>query len=111
MKKILMLCFIGVLAACTNTVKTEKNSDELVMVKSQPKNCVYLSKIEVEASVYSHDDAMQFLKNRIAAENKNKKGNVFWIEKDQQEQNEWVMFGPEYKYFMTAHLYNCPFIE
>jgi hypothetical protein len=34
-------------------------------------------------------------------------GNVFWLEKDTKEQNSWVMFGPEYKYMMTARVYDC----
>ena len=36
-----------------------------------------------------------------------KTGNVFWLERDEKQQNSWVMFGPEYKYIMTARVYDC----
>lgn len=105
MKKILMFGMVCFVAACTNSVKPENNSDKLVLAKSEPKNCVYLYKMDAEASVYSHDDAIQYLKNRIAAQGKS--GNVFWLERDETVQNTWVMFGPEYKYLMTARVYDC----
>ena len=105
MKKIFLICFVGALAACTHAIKPENNSDSLMMVKSVPSNCVYLYKLDAEASVYSHDDAIQYLKNRIAEQNKT--GNVFWLERDETVQNTWVMFGPEYKYLMTARVYDC----
>ena len=109
MKKIIMLGLVGVLAACNNTVKPQENADDLILVKSEPKNCVYLYKMDADASFYSHDDAVQYLKNRIAAQNKT--GNVFWLSKDEKIQNEWVMFGPEYKYSLTAKVYDCPITE
>ena len=109
MKKLLLFGLLGVLAACNNTVKPENDSDSLVMVNQEPKGCFFLYKIDVDAAFYSHDDAVQYLKNRIMAQPK--PGNVFWVEKDVKEQNDWVMFGPEYKYIMTARVYNCPFAE
>ncbi len=105
MKKILMIGFVAMLAACTNTVKPEYEKDNLVQLKQEPRNCTYLYKLNADASVYSHDDAIQYLKNRIAEQNKS--GNAFWLEKDEKQQNDWVMFGPEHRYVMTARVYDC----
>lgn len=105
MKKFILLGLVGVLAACNNTVAPEKSEIDLIQVKQEPKSCVYLYKIDADAAFYSHDDALQYLKNRIIAQEKT--GNVFWLAKDEKEQNSWVMFGPEYKYNMTAHVYDC----
>lgn len=106
MKKIILCSVVALLAACNNTVKPENNSDKLVLVNVEPKGCTYLYKMDADASFYSHDDAVAYLKNRIASQNKT--GNVFWLEKDKKEQNSWVMFGPEYKYSLTARVYDCP---
>ena len=105
MKKVLALGLVALVAACNNTVKVENNTDNLILVKSEPRNCDYLYKIDVDASFYTHNDAIQYLKNRIMFENS--LANVFWLEKDEKQQNDWVMFGPEYKYIMTARVYNC----
>ena len=109
MKKILLSLMFLTLAGCNNTVKPENSSDNLVLVKQEPKGCVFLYKMNADASFYSHDDAVQYVKNRIMEQPK--QGNVFWLEKDEKQQNSWVMFGPEYKYIMTARVYNCPFAE
>lgn len=105
MKKILLIGLIAVLAACNHTIKPENNSDKLVLVNTEPKGCVYLYKIDADSSFYSHDDAVQYLRNRIMEQQKT--GNVFWLEKDETEQNSWVMFGPEHKYIMSARVYDC----
>lgn len=105
MKKIIMFGMVCLLAACTHAIKPENNSDKLIQVKSAPAGCVYLYKLDAEASVYSHDDAISYLKNRIAEQAKT--GNVFVLERDETVQNTWVMFGPEYKYLMTARVYDC----
>ena len=109
MKKFIIFSVCLLLAACTNTIKPENDSDKLTQLKSEPINCVYLYKINVESAVYSHDDAVQYLKNRIAEQKKT--GNAFWVEKDEKQQNSWVMFGPEYKYLMTARVYDCAVAE
>ena len=92
-------------AACTNTVKVDDGADALVQLNNKPNNCVYLYKLDAEASLYSHDDAIRYLKNRIVAQNKS--GDAFWLERDETVQNSWVMFGPEHKYLMTARVYDC----
>lgn len=104
MKKIfglLLLC----LSACTNTVKVDAGADSLVQLDTQPTNCMYLYKMDVDVSLYSHDDAVRYLKNRIVAQNKS--GNYFWLERDDAVKNDWIIFGPEYKYIMTARVYDC----
>ena len=105
MKKLILCTFVLLLTACNHTIKSENDSDKLVLVNKEPRNCIYLYKMDADASFYSHDDAVAYLKNRIAAQNKT--GNVFWLEKDEKQQNSWVMFGPEYKYSMTARVYDC----
>ena len=106
MKKLFLICFVGLLAACNHTVKPENDSDKLVLVDVAPKGCLYLYKIDADAEFYSHDDAIQYLKNRIATQGKG--GNVFWLERDEKQQKSWFMFGPEYKYSLTARVYDCP---
>ena len=109
MKKIIVCLTLGLLAACSNTVKVENDSDKLVLVDKEPKGCVFLYKINADASFYSYEDAVAYLKNQIA--NTGKTGNVVWLEKDEKQQNSWVMFGPEYKYIMTARVYDCANLE
>ena len=105
MKKIILSVLLLSVAACTNTVKVDDGADALVQLNNKPNNCVYLYKLDAEASLYSHDDAIRYLKNRIVAQNKS--GNAFWLERDETGQNSWVMFGPEHKYLMTARVYDC----
>lgn len=106
MKKIFLFVALLSVAACTNTVKPEDGADMLIQLNSVPEsNCVFVYKLDAEASLYSHDDAIRYLKNQIVAQNK--PGNVFFLERDETVQNSWVMFGPEYKYLMTARVYDC----
>ena len=70
MKKIILCSVVALLVACNNTVKPENNSDKLVLVNVEPKGCTYLYKMDADASFYSHDDAVAYLKNRIASQNK-----------------------------------------
>lgn len=109
MKKIALFGLLALLTACNHTIKPENDADKLVQLNAEPKNCVYLYKLDADVSVYSHDDAVQYVKNRIAQQHKT--GNAFWLEKDETKQNSWVMFGPEYKYFMTARVYDCAVVE
>ncbi len=104
MKKLFALLLLCV-SACTNTVEPLNGADALVQLESQPKNCMYLYKIDVDASMYSRDDAIRYLKNRIVAQNKS--GNHFWLERDNAIKNDGAVFGPEYKYMMTARVYDC----
>ena len=108
MKK--LLCVLGtlLLVGCNHTVKPEEGSDKLFLLNTEPTACVYLYKINVDASFYSHDDAVAYLKNQII--NTGKTGNVLWLESDEKQQNSWVMFGPEYKYSLVARVYNCQII-
>ena len=104
MKRIFGLLLLCV-SACTNTVDVSDGADALVQLDNAPKNCMYLYKIDVDASMYSHDDAIRYLKNRIVAQNKS--GNHFWLERDAAIKNDGAIFGPEYKYMMTARVYDC----
>ena len=106
MKKILLCVFVGILAACTSAVKPVDAAGYFLVIDFKPRNCVYLYKMDVTAEYYSRDDAIQYLKNQVAEQNKS--GNVIWLERIEKVQNDWIMFGPEYKYNMTAHVYECP---
>ena len=105
MKKIFLICVIGLLAACNNTVKPVSNAENFKIVETEPQNCVFLYKMNAVAEFYSREDAIQYLKNQIAEQNKS--GNVIWLERAYKVQKEWVMFGPEYKYDMVARVYDC----
>ena len=105
MKKIFLCGLVCLLVACNNTVEPMSGADKLVVVDTAPANCVYLYKMSAEAEFYSHDDAIQYLKNQIVTTGRS--GNVVWLEVDDKQQKSWVMFGPEYKYNMVARVYDC----
>jgi len=93
------------LAACTNYVK--KESDSLVKLAVEPKNCALLYTMDADANFYSEDDATRYVENQIVK----KGGNAFFIIKKEKHQNEWKMFAPEYSYAITANVYDCPAVK
>lgn len=101
MKKILLISVLTI-AACTNYVKLE--SDVLVRLTAEPKNCTLLYTMDADANFYSEDDAVRYLENQIVK----KGGNSFFVTKKEKHQNEWKMFAPEYSYAITANVYDCP---
>lgn len=105
MKKLVLIGLVSVLAACASSVKPQGNTETLVQVPNVQKNCVYLYKVSADREAYSHEDAVQYLKNQIAAQNKT--GNVFWLEKDEKEKVDGAVFGPKYRYLLTARVYDC----
>lgn len=104
MKKFMLIGVLASLAACAN-VKPADDTDVLMQLPEKPTNCIYLYKVGVEAQVDSREDAIQYLKNRIAAEHKT--GNSFWIETEDRYDNAWGAFRPKYKYTLGARVYDC----
>lgn len=105
MKKFIFL-FLG-LSACSGLVKNENGSEYLKQLDAEPVGCVYLYKIESETSVYDADDARRYMENSIV--DKARGGNAYWITSQRTKPNEWVFFGPERSFIVTANVYNCPF--
>ena len=106
MKKILLsFLFVG-LCACSGLVKNENGSQYLVQLDSEPIGCTYLYKLESEVSVYDADDARRYLENRIV--DQARPGNAYWIVSQRTKPNEWVIFGPERAFVLTANVYDCP---
>ena len=106
MKKFLSVFCVLVLAACGGMIKNENGSEFLTQLDSEPIGCTYLYKIESEASVYDADDARRYLENRIADQARS--GNAYWITSQRTRPNEWVIFGPERAFILTANVYDCP---
>lgn len=106
MKKFLSVFCVLVLAACGGMIKNENGSEFLTQLDSEPIGCTYLYKIESEASVYDADDARRYLENRIADQARS--GNAYWITSQRTRPNEWVVFGPERAFILTANVYDCP---
>lgn len=106
MKKILFCILCLTVTACTNAIKNENGSENLMHLTAEPTNCVFLYKISSDASVYSAEDAQRYMENQIAKQPAG--GNAYFIINSEKEQNSWVMFGPEHKYLMTAKVYDCP---
>lgn len=106
MKKLFSVFAIFALAACSNLIKNENGSEFLTQLDGEPMGCTYLYKIESEASVYDADDARRYLENRIADQARG--GNAYWITSQRTRPNEWVIFGPERAFILTANVYDCP---
>ena len=106
MKKIAIFSFVLALTGCGGFVKNQNGSEYLVKLDSEPSGCVYLYKIESEVSVYNADDARRYLENRIA--DQSRPGNAYWVTSQRTRPNEWVIFGPERAFILTANVYDCP---
>ena len=107
MKKIFAGLVVLALAACGGMIKNENGSELLTKLDGEPAGCVYLYKIESEVSVYDSDDARRYLENRIADQARG--GNAYWIVSQRTRPNEWVIFGPERSFVLTANVYDCPY--
>lgn len=106
MKRELIFCMcIGMLTACTNSIKNENNSEMLIRLNSEPTDCKFLYKLNTNVSVYSEQDAVRYMENRIVEQQN--PGNAYMLVNKDVLQNEWVMFGPEHKYNLTAKVYDC----
>lgn len=106
MKKILSGLFALALCACGNMIKNENGSEFLTQLDAEPIGCTFLYKLESEVSVYDEDDARRYLENRIA--DQARPGNAYWITSSRTRPNEWVIFGPERSFVLTANVYDCP---
>lgn len=107
MKKYFGFIFALALCACGNMIKNENNSQFLTQLDAEPIGCTFLYKIESEVSVYDADDARRYLENRIADQARG--GNAYWIVSQRTRPNEWVIFGPERSFVLTANVYDCPY--
>ena len=107
MKKYFAFIFALALCACGNMIKNENGSQFLTQLSAEPIGGTFLYKIESEVSVYDADDARRYLENRIADQARG--GNAYWIVSQRTRPNEWVIFGPERSFVLTANVYDCPY--
>lgn len=107
MKKYFAAFLTLALCACGNMIKNENGSQFLTQLSAEPIGCTFLYKIESEVSVYDSDDARRYLENRIADQARG--GNAYWIVSQRTRPNEWVIFGPERSFVLTANVYDCPY--
>ena len=94
------------LVACGGYIKNENGSQYLTKLDAEPIGCTFLYKLEAEVSVYDADDARRYLENRIV--DQARPGNAYWIVSQRTRPNEWVIFGPERAFILTANVYDCP---
>ena len=106
MKKIIAFLACVALASCGGMIKNENGSEFITQLDAEPIGCTYLYKLESEVSVYDADDARRYLENRIA--DQARPGNAYWITSQRTRPNEWVIFGPERSFILTANVYDCP---
>ena len=109
MKKILSLVAVLLtVAGCGGFIKNQNGSENLTQLTEEPTGCVFLYKLESEVSVYDVDDARRYLENRIV--DQARPGNAYWITSQRTKPNEWVIFGPERAFVLTANVYDCPYV-
>jgi hypothetical protein len=107
MKKILALTLSLALVACSNLIENRNGSENIRKLNAEPDGCVFLYKLETEVSVYDMSDARRYMENKIS--DQARPGNAYWITSQRTHPNEWVVFGPERAFVLTANVYNCPF--
>ncbi|MBP5485944.1 MAG: hypothetical protein J6Y07_04545 [Alphaproteobacteria bacterium] len=104
----LLTCLL-ILGGCGGYIKNENGSEYIKQLDGEPIGCIFLYKLESEVSVYDQDDARRYLENRIA--DQARPGNAYWIVSQRTRPNEWVLFGPERAFVLTANVYECPNIH
>ena len=103
-KKTLFLLLL--LGACTGWIEKKPETSMLVQVRDEPVGCEFLYRLEVDALVYSEDDAIAYLENRIV--DQARKGNTYWIVSIRTTPKEWKVFGEDRSYVITTNVYKCP---
>ena len=107
MKKVFAIASVVLaLSACGGLIKNENGSEFITQLDAEPIGCTYLYKLESEVSVYDAEDARRYMENRIA--DQARPGNAYWITSQRTRPNEWVIFGPERTFILTANVYDCP---
>lgn len=106
MKKIFSVFALLLVFGCSNMIQNENGSEFIIRLETKPTGCTFLYKLEADVSVYSIEDAYRYLENRIAEQNRS--GNAYWVVSQKTRQNNWVMFGPERSFVLTANVYDCP---
>jgi hypothetical protein len=95
-----------ILSGCTGLVERNPDAASIIQVKDEPIGCQFLYRLEVDTLVYSKEDAIVYLENRIV--DQVRRGNVYWLVSIRTNPKEWKFFGQERSYIMTANVYKCP---
>ncbi|MDR2269154.1 MAG: hypothetical protein LBD94_03140 [Rickettsiales bacterium] len=94
------------LCACTGLVKRNPEAANITQLKDEPIGCQFLYRLEVDTLVYSKEDAITYLENRIV--DQARRGNAYWLVSIRTNPKEWKFFGEERSYILTANVYKCP---
>jgi hypothetical protein len=94
------------LSACTGLIQQKPEAKLLVRLRDEPIGCQFLYRLEVDALVYSQEDAVTYLENRIV--DQARKGNSYWIVSIRTDPKEWKFFGEDRSYILTSNVYRCP---
>ena len=100
------LALFLLLAACVEAVEKAPGTENLIPIHDEPVGCRLLYRLEVDALTRDKNDAVQFLENKIAAEQR--PGNAYWITSIRTSPREGVVFGREHSYIVAANVYKCP---
>lgn len=106
MKKYLAFSVLFFVVACTGMVERRPETKYLVQLKDEPVGCQYLYRLEVDALVYTKEDAIQYLENRIV--DQARKGNTYWLVSIRTNPREFAFIGQERSYIIVANVYKCP---
>jgi hypothetical protein len=107
MKKIFLLIGIMLLAGCIGGgVERKPETKGLTQLRDEPVGCQFLYRLEVDTLVYSRDDAIAYMENRII--DQARRGNAYWIVSLRTNHREWRLFGQDRSYIITANVYRCP---
>jgi hypothetical protein len=94
------------LASCVGLVEKNPETSGLVQLKDEPIGCQFLYRLEVDTLVYSKEDAITYLENRIV--DQARRGNAYWLVSIRTNPKEWKFFGQERSYIITSNVYKCP---
>jgi hypothetical protein len=98
--------FLIVLTSCSGLIQKNPEAENIAQLKAEPIGCQFLYRLEVDTLVYSKEDAITYLENRIV--DQARRGNAYWLVSVRTNPKEWKFFGQERSYILTANVYKCP---
>lgn len=106
MKKYLSLLVVAIaVVGCGGYIKNENGSENIKQLTQEPKDCLFLYKMETTVSAYKQDDARRYLENSIASQSR--PGNAYLITDKRTKENPGAVFGPDESFIYTAKVYEC----
>ncbi len=102
MKKLMLLCLMGLVCGCAESTK---EGTGLTRLTAEPTNCEFLYTIDSSVSSYKLADAYEFLETRILEEKGF--GDSYYVSMEDSVKNPGAIFGPKNTYKLKAKVYKC----